>query len=60
VTRLLDPYEEAWGAIGIKRSMFYELIAAGKIRPVKIGRRSLIPHDGLERFVHSLQQTSAG
>jgi excisionase family DNA binding protein len=58
-TRLLYPYEEAWEALGIKRSMFYELVAAGKIRPVRIGRRALIPHEELERYVASLNSAGA-
>ena len=59
MTRLLYPYEEAWEALGIKRSMFYEVVAGGKIRPVKIGRRSLIPHEELERYVASLPARTA-
>jgi excisionase family DNA binding protein len=58
-SRLLYPYEEAWEALGIKRSMFYELVAAGEIRPVKIGRRSLVPLQELERYIASLPSRSA-
>jgi excisionase family DNA binding protein len=36
---------------GISRSRIYELIAAGEIETVKIGRSTLIPYRSLKRLV---------
>lgn len=58
MTRLLHPIPEALTLLGIGRSTFFELVAAGEIRPVKIGRRTLVPHDELERFVRELTNAS--
>jgi excisionase family DNA binding protein len=40
--------------LNIGRSSVYGLIAAGKINPVKIGRRTLIPDQSVQRFVAEL------
>jgi len=37
------------GAIG--RSSIYELIHAGRIRAVKLGRKLLIPHHEIQAFI---------
>ena len=55
MTRLLYPVAEAGDKLGIGRSTLYELIAAGTIRTVKIGRRTLIAHDELERYISGLR-----
>ena len=61
MTRLLHPIPEAGEILGIGRSKLYELAAAGEIATVKIGRRTLISHDELERYVRVLQEpNSAG
>lgn len=52
--RLLYPTSEAAAVIGIGRSTLYSLIATGEIETVKIGSRTLIAHDELERYVRSL------
>jgi excisionase family DNA binding protein len=54
VNNLLHRMPEAWQALGIGRTTLYELIADGKIKTVKIGRRVLIPDDELQRFVATL------
>lgn len=54
MSRLLHPMPEAWQVLGIGRSKLYELTASGEIAVVKIGRRTLIAHDELERYVRSL------
>lgn len=59
VTRLLEPLPDACQQLGIGRSTFYELIAAGEIRTVKIGRRTLVARDELERYVRSLTEANA-
>ena len=38
-------------SIGIGRTKFYELMAAGKIRTVVIGGRRLVPADEAKRLV---------
>jgi len=58
MTRLLHPIPEALTILGIGRSTFFNLVAAGEIQPVKIGRRTLVPHDELERFVRELAKSS--
>ncbi len=60
MTRLLHPIPEAGEQLGIGRSTMYELIAAGSIRTVKIGRRTLIPHEELQRYVHDLATAHPG
>lgn len=59
MTRLLHPLPEVMTLIGIGRSTLYELIANGEIKVVKIGRRTLVPHDELERFVKELSDSSS-
>lgn len=39
---------------GCSRSLIYELIATGTLRAVKVGRRTLIPHAELRRWVQTL------
>lgn len=56
--RLLHTIPDAQEQLGIGRSTVYELIASGVIATVKIGRRTLIAHDELQRYVRSL--TKAG
>ena len=54
---LLQTINDAGQELGVGRSTLYELIASGAITPVKIGRRTLIPHDELERYVDTLRKT---
>ena len=44
-------FRDAESVLGISRSSFYRLEGAGKIRLVRIGRRTLIPADEIERLV---------
>lgn len=55
MSRLLHPTAEAAEIIGVGRSTLYRLIAEGEIDVVKLGRRTLIAQDELERFVRKLQ-----
>jgi excisionase family DNA binding protein len=41
---------DACAALGISRSHLYELAAAGKVRLVKIGHRTVIPDDEVRRI----------
>jgi excisionase family DNA binding protein len=51
---LLVSIERAGKELGIGRSLVYELLAAGRLLSVKIGRRRFIPRDELLRFVREL------
>lgn len=53
MTRLLHPVTDAAATIGVGRSTLYRLIEEGEIEIVKIGRRTLIAQDELERFVRN-------
>ncbi|MEK4240808.1 helix-turn-helix domain-containing protein [Janibacter sp. FSL W8-0316] len=57
--RLLHPIPDAAQALGVSRTTIYELISAGALKPVKIGRRTFIAQDELERYVRSLTEVSA-
>lgn len=46
-------------AAGICRTRAYEEIAAGRLRPVKCGRRTLIPASELQAWLQRLQKASA-
>ncbi len=50
---LLRP-EAAAAMLGIGRSKMFELISAGTIGSVHIGRSRRVPHDALRRYVDSL------
>lgn len=45
---------EAAQHLRISRGYFYKLVDAGKIKPVKCGRRTLIPGAELRRFMSAL------
>ena len=53
--RLLAPISEACQQIGVGRSKLFELIAAGEIETVKIGRRTLVPQAALVAYVDKLR-----
>lgn len=59
MTRLLHPIPDAAEVLGIGRSTLYNLITNGDIAIVKIGRRTLIAQDELERYARSLTEVSA-
>jgi excisionase family DNA binding protein len=54
MTRLLYSMAEAWETLGIGRTKLYALVADGSLKTVKIGRRTLIEHEELVRYVDSL------
>ncbi|WP_075217337.1 helix-turn-helix domain-containing protein [Mongoliimonas terrestris] len=41
--------------LGIGRTKLYNLISLGEIKPIRIGRRVLIPHSELETLLRRLQ-----
>lgn len=49
--KLLVPVEEAAAILSLGRSKVFELLAAGEIESLKIGRRRLIPRQALDAFV---------
>jgi excisionase family DNA binding protein len=56
--RLLFTVEEAAGALGIGRTRMFELIQAGSVETVLIGRLRRIPIDALDVFVAGLRESS--
>lgn len=45
---------EAANHLRVSRAYLYQLIAARKIKPVKLGKRTLIQGGELRRFMHAL------
>jgi excisionase family DNA binding protein len=54
--RLLLTVPEAAERLAISRSKLYELLAAGEIPTVHIGRSVRVPAAGLARWVEGMQQ----
>ena len=53
-TQLLYRPEEAAEALSVSRATVYELMAAGTLASVKIGRSRRVTREALEQFVASL------
>lgn len=47
VPRVSFSIEEAAGALGIGRTYVYQLIKEGRLKVVRLGRRTLVPLDAL-------------
>jgi excisionase family DNA binding protein len=58
--RLLFTVEEAARALGIGRTRMFELIQAGAVETVLIGRLRRIPLDALDAFVSRLRESPQG
>lgn len=56
--RIVLTVEEAAHALGIGRTMMYELIGSGAVESVTIGRLRRIPADALGAFVDQLRSGS--
>ena len=56
--RVLVPVLEAMYAIGLGRSKFYQLIRAGDLTLVHVGRRSFVPADCLRAFVDRISENA--
>jgi len=56
--RMLVPVPEAIYAIGLGRSKFYQLIRAGDLTLVHVGRRSFVPAESLHAFVERLSENA--
>jgi excisionase family DNA binding protein len=51
----LNSIEQVQTRLGIGRSMVFELIGAGKLRSVSIGRRRLVPETAIAEFIETLE-----
>jgi excisionase family DNA binding protein len=49
--RLAYSVKEVRGFLGIGETLIYDLLAQGKLRSVKAGRRILIPKTALDAFL---------
>lgn len=58
-TQLLYRPEEGARALGISRSRLFELMAAGEVQSVQIGRSRRIPRSALEDYVSRLTSSAA-
>lgn len=56
--RLAYRVKEAADALAISRSRFYELVAAGDIRVLKDGARTLVRHTELVAYLDRLEDTA--
>lgn len=54
---LLSP-EEAAQVLGISRAMVYELLAAGRLPSIKLGRCRRIPMESVRRLVGSWRESA--
>jgi excisionase family DNA binding protein len=52
--RFLLSITAAAECLGVKRSMMYQLIDAGEVTTVKIGRRRLVTAESLQAYVQRL------
>ena len=53
VPRLLSIKQAAY-QLGLGRTSIYELLAAGKLKSLKIGRRRCIPREAIDEFIAGL------
>lgn len=51
---LFHTIPQACRRLALGRSKLYELMDAGRLRPVKVGRRTLLPERELQRFADEL------
>lgn len=56
--RLALSIEEASIALGISRSLGYELVARGELPAVRLGRRIVVPRVALERLLSAAVSSS--
>ena len=49
--RLALTIEQTCEALTISRPTFYELVAAGRLRTIKVGRRRIVPITEVERLL---------
>jgi excisionase family DNA binding protein len=54
--KLAYSVQEAGELVGLSRRMLYELMRTGELGSVKVGKRRLIRHADLERFLAQLDE----
>ncbi len=57
--KLLITAGEAADLLGLGRTKVYELMAAGRIESVKIGRSRRLPVTAVHEFIERLKETAA-
>lgn len=58
MTPLLHDVASAVQMLGVSRTRLFEEIKAGHIEAVKLGKRTMIKHSELVRYVDSLEPTA--
>lgn len=58
IPKLAYTVSEFCSSSGIGRTRTYELIAAGKLKTVKLGRSRLIPAEAANEFIASLEKAA--
>ena len=58
--RLLYRVPEAAELLGVSRAFLYREIAAGRLKPVKLGAATRIPAEELRRYVERLKLVEIG
>lgn len=53
-TKRLISVAQVLAELGIGRTLFYELVALGRLKTVRIGRRRFVQAEALEAFVANL------
>ena len=59
VSPLLVSVERAAELLGVGRTLVYEMLRAGSLPSIALGRRRLVPVKGLEAFVEQLTRAQA-
>ncbi|MCJ2056839.1 helix-turn-helix domain-containing protein [Methylobacterium sp. J-048] len=57
--KLLHRTKDAQQILSISNSTFYRLVAAGKLKVVRIGASSYVPDESIRTFLTSLVQEAA-
>lgn len=58
--RIAYSVEEAAEMVSIKRTLMYQLVGNGEVPSFTVGRRRLIPHEGLVAWVQEQVVTNSG
>ncbi|WP_353107748.1 helix-turn-helix domain-containing protein [Gordonia sp. (in: high G+C Gram-positive bacteria)] len=58
MTKNLNRPEEGAKKLGISRATIYNLLAAGEIKSIKIGRRRFITDDALDAYITRLEEAA--
>ena len=58
-TTLASTIPDTCRRLGIGRTLVYDLIKQGKLRPIKLGTRTLIPETELQRLITEQLESAA-